>query len=60
MNDSPVALVTGGATGIGAAVARQLLAAGHRVTVTGRTEARLRDFADGLGNPGELLTVAGN
>ncbi|MEU9478865.1 SDR family oxidoreductase [Streptomyces sp. NPDC048191] len=60
MNDSPVALITGGATGIGAAVARQLLAAGHRVTVTGRTEARLRDFADGLGNPGELLTVAAN
>ncbi|EST35120.1 SDR family oxidoreductase [Streptomyces roseochromogenus] len=60
MNDSPVALITGGATGIGAAVARQLLAAGHRVTVTGRTEARLRDFADGLGNPGELLTAAGN
>ncbi|MGW3201490.1 SDR family oxidoreductase [Streptomyces sp. NPDC001118] len=60
MNDSPVALITGGATGIGAAVARQLLAAGHRVTVTGRTEARLRDFADGLGNPGELLTVPGD
>ncbi|MGW2649285.1 SDR family oxidoreductase [Streptomyces sp. NPDC001393] len=60
MNDSPVALITGGATGIGAAVARQLLAAGHRVTVTGRTEARLRDFADGLGNPEALLTVAGN
>ncbi|MGW7526155.1 SDR family oxidoreductase [Streptomyces sp. NPDC054783] len=60
MNDSPVALVTGGATGIGAAVARQLLAAGHRVAVTGRTETRLRDFAEGLGNPEELLTVAGN
>ncbi|MEU6506065.1 SDR family oxidoreductase [Streptomyces sp. NPDC046942] len=60
MNDSPVALITGGATGIGAAVARQLLAAGHRVTVTGRTEARLRDFADGLGRPEELLTVAGD
>ncbi|MQY39741.1 putative oxidoreductase [Streptomyces sp. RB17] len=60
MNDTPVALVTGGATGIGAAVARQLLAAGHRVAVTGRTEARLRDFADGLGNPEELLTVAGD
>ncbi|WP_330336902.1 SDR family oxidoreductase [Streptomyces sp. NBC_00557] len=60
MNDSPVALVTGGATGIGAAVTRQLLAAGHRVTVTGRTESRLRDFAEALGNPGELLTVAGN
>lgn len=60
MKDSPVALVTGGATGIGAAVARQLLAAGHRVTVTGRTEARLRDFADELQSPGELLTVAGD
>jgi NADP-dependent 3-hydroxy acid dehydrogenase YdfG len=60
VNDSPVALITGGATGIGAAAARQLLAAGHRVTVTGRTEARLRDFADGLGNPEGLLTVPGN
>lgn len=60
MNDSPVALVTGGGTGIGAAVTRQLLSAGHRVTVTGRTEARLRDFAAGLGNPEELLTVAGD
>ncbi|MEU9442680.1 SDR family oxidoreductase [Streptomyces sp. NPDC048304] len=60
MNDSPVALVTGGATGIGAAVTRQLLAAGSRVTVTGRTQSRLRDFAEALGNPEELLTVAGN
>ncbi|MEU8690628.1 SDR family oxidoreductase [Streptomyces sp. NPDC048665] len=60
MNDSPVALITGGATGIGAAVARQLLAAGHRVTVTGRTESRLRDFADELGRPEELQTIAGN
>ncbi|KUN03614.1 short-chain dehydrogenase [Streptomyces yokosukanensis] len=60
MHDSPVALITGGATGIGAAVARQLLATGHKVTVTGRTESRLRDFADSLGNPGELLTVAGD
>jgi NADP-dependent 3-hydroxy acid dehydrogenase YdfG len=60
MHDSPVALVTGGATGIGAAVTRQLLAAGNRVTVTGRTRSRLRDFAEALGNPEELLTVAGN
>ncbi|ANP50625.1 NADP-dependent 3-hydroxy acid dehydrogenase YdfG [Streptomyces griseochromogenes] len=60
MNDSPVALITGGGSGIGAAVARQLLDAGYRVTVTGRGERRLRDFADGLGNPGGLLTVAGS
>lgn len=60
MNDSPVALITGGGSGIGAAVARQLLGAGHRVTVTGRGEARLRDFAAELGNPDGLLTVTGN
>ncbi|MET9452025.1 SDR family oxidoreductase [Streptomyces cinerochromogenes] len=59
-NNAPVALITGGGTGIGAAVARQLLDAGWRVTVTGRTERRLRDFADGLGNPEELQTVAGD
>ncbi|MFG2125934.1 SDR family oxidoreductase [Streptomyces sp. NPDC048710] len=60
MNDAPVALITGGGSGIGAAVARQLLDAGYRVTVTGRGEQRLRDFADSLGNPDELLTVAGS
>ncbi|WP_318200449.1 SDR family oxidoreductase [Streptomyces sp. SCL15-4] len=59
-NDSPVALITGGGSGIGAAVARRLLAAGHRVTVTGRGERRLRDFAESLGRPGGLLTLAGD
>lgn len=60
MTDSPVALITGGGSGIGAAVARQLLDAGHRVTVTGRGEARLRAFADELGEPEGLLTAVGN
>lgn len=60
MTDSPVALITGGGSGIGAAVARQLLDAGYRVTVTGRGEARLRGFAQELGEPEGLLTVAGN
>ncbi|WP_317446320.1 SDR family oxidoreductase [Streptomyces collinus] len=60
MNDAPVALITGGGSGIGAAVARQLLDAGHRVTVTGRGERRLREFADGLGNPESLLTAVGS
>jgi NADP-dependent 3-hydroxy acid dehydrogenase YdfG len=59
-SDSPVALVTGGGSGIGAAVARQLLAAGQRVAVTGRGEERLRGFAEELGDPEELLTIAGN
>ncbi|MDT0396522.1 MULTISPECIES: SDR family oxidoreductase [Streptomyces] len=60
MTDSPVALITGGGSGIGAAVARRLLDAGWRVTVTGRGEERLRRFAKELGEPGELLTLAGN
>jgi NADP-dependent 3-hydroxy acid dehydrogenase YdfG len=54
------ALITGGGSGIGAAVARQLLDAGHMVAVTGRGEARLREFADGLGDPDGLLTIAGD
>lgn len=60
MTDSPVALITGGGSGIGAAVARQLLDAGHRVTVTGRGEARLRALAEELGEPEGLLTLVGN
>jgi NADP-dependent 3-hydroxy acid dehydrogenase YdfG len=57
---SPVALITGGGSGIGAAVARQLLESGYRVTVTGRGEARLRAFAAELGDPKELLTIVGS
>ncbi|MFD4790732.1 SDR family oxidoreductase [Streptomyces sp. NPDC058459] len=60
MSDSPVALITGGGSGIGAAVARQLLDAGHRVTVTGRGKDRLREFAASAGDPGGLLTVPGS
>lgn len=51
---------TGGGSGIGAAVARRLLDAGHRVAVTGRGEQRLRGFAAELGDPAGLLTITGN
>ncbi|MFK0112178.1 SDR family oxidoreductase [Streptomyces sp. NPDC091217] len=60
MSDAPVALITGGGSGIGAAVARQLLDAGHRVAVTGRGAARLRAFAEELGEPDGLLTIVGD
>jgi 3-oxoacyl-[acyl-carrier protein] reductase len=47
--DGQVGLVTGGGRGIGAAVARELAAAGMRIAVTGRTEAQVRCVADAIG-----------
>lgn len=43
------AIVTGGARGIGAAIARALIEAGARVTITGRDEAALAAAAQELG-----------
>lgn len=60
MTDSPVAIVTGGGSGIGAATVRQLLKRGYRVTITGRTEDRLRRFAAELGEPDGLLVMPGS
>jgi NADP-dependent 3-hydroxy acid dehydrogenase YdfG len=60
MTDSPVTLITGGGTGIGAATARKLLELGHKVTVTGRRGERLRAFAAELGEPDGLLTIPGD
>ncbi|MFI9168603.1 SDR family oxidoreductase [Streptomyces lincolnensis] len=60
MTDSPVTLITGGGSGIGAAVAGRLLDAGQRVAVTGRGEERLDGFAERLGRPDGLLTIPGN
>jgi NADP-dependent 3-hydroxy acid dehydrogenase YdfG len=45
------ALVTGGGSGIGLAVARVFLQEGARVAITGRTEAKLRQAAQSL--PGQ-------
>ncbi|MER7753763.1 SDR family oxidoreductase [Kitasatospora sp. NPDC097643] len=55
---APVTLITGGATGIGASTTRRLLAAGHRVAVTGRDQARLDRFAAELDQADAVLPVA--
>jgi 3-oxoacyl-[acyl-carrier protein] reductase len=43
------ALVTGGSSGIGLAIAKSLIDAGSRVAITGRNEKRLRDAAAAIG-----------
>ena len=50
-------LVTGGATGIGAACAARLVTDGAAVTICGRTEATLAQAADTIGGAGAAGTI---
>jgi hypothetical protein len=54
----PVAVVTGGSAGIGAAVARQLATRGWDCVLVGRREGRLRAAADEIGGEYEVCDVA--
>jgi NADP-dependent 3-hydroxy acid dehydrogenase YdfG len=61
-NQSPtpidrVFVITGASSGIGASTARHAAAAGWRVALAARSEARLRDLADELGGPQRALAV---
>ncbi|MFD8811614.1 SDR family NAD(P)-dependent oxidoreductase [Streptomyces sp. NPDC059627] len=61
MADQRVVVVTGGGTGIGAATARLLRAAGHHVVIGGRRPEPLRRVADetgALAHPGDLSDPA--
>ncbi|UED86614.1 SDR family oxidoreductase [Streptomyces profundus] len=59
-NDTSVTLITGGGSGIGAAVAGRLLAAGQRVAVLGRGAERLAALERELEAPDGLLTIVGD
>jgi NADP-dependent 3-hydroxy acid dehydrogenase YdfG len=55
---SKTALVTGGGSGIGLAVARLFLQEGARVAISGRDEKKLQEAARGLGAGDRLLVHA--
>lgn len=57
--DGKMALITGGGTGIGAAIARRLVSDGACVCVTGRRAERLQEVVDSL-PPGRATMHAGD
>lgn len=50
-------VVTGGSSGIGAALARHLVEAGHNVVATGRDRERLGPLSEKIADPARLLTL---
>jgi NADP-dependent 3-hydroxy acid dehydrogenase YdfG len=56
MTDQRVLLITGASTGIGAATAKEAVAAGWQVVLSARSEDKLRALADELG-PEQTLVV---
>ena len=52
-----IAVVTGGSSGIGEQLARQLSARGHQVALVARREDCLTRLADELGGPGRAIPV---
>jgi NADP-dependent 3-hydroxy acid dehydrogenase YdfG len=56
-DDEKVFLITGASTGIGAATAREAVAAGFRVVLSARSEDKLRQLADELGGEDRALAI---
>ena len=57
MADSPVLLITGASSGIGAATAREAVEAGWRVVLAARSEDKLKSLASELGGDGTAIAI---
>lgn len=53
-------IITGGATGLGYAIAQQFLQQGDNVVLNGRTESKLTDAAGQLDRPQQIALVVGD
>ena len=59
-NNQKTVIITGGATGIGFAVAEQFVERSANVVLNGRTESKLQAAAESLGAPDRVAIVAGD
>ncbi|MEA2362897.1 MAG: hypothetical protein QOD71_2042 [Thermoleophilaceae bacterium] len=57
MPQSPVLVITGASSGIGAATARRAVEFGHRVVLAARSQDKLEALADELGGPEHAIPV---
>ena len=55
MDETPVMLVTGASSGIGAATARQAVTAGYRVVIAARSQGKLERLGVDLGGGDQAL-----
>jgi NADP-dependent 3-hydroxy acid dehydrogenase YdfG len=58
MAESPVLIITGASSGIGAATARRAVEFGQRVVLAARSRQKLEALADELGGPDQALAVS--